>query len=943
MDQDLQATQESRILQSNREKSKLERAIDEVEDRIEREHRNRLQKEKYKRKSEGELKLIEEQLEELNKAKGELERKIQQAEIIIRDLGVKIEEQEAFTSHIYKQTKISNIRIQDLEEEIESEYQTRQKSDRLQCDLQREITEVSEHLQDHMGMMDAQIQMNKKKELEIIRLRQELEEFNISQENMLANFRMENMQKVTVQNSDLERLRVEKTNIDKECEEMSSEKERINEILDGERKRKLEQERLLKMTHIQITELKKKWDDQMKKIQELTFQKSRIANENARLQQQIDDLQMQITNMQLSKAQHDNHLQDLRKRLEEGAKERSSLDLIAKSLNYDIKQLNDSIESEESEKVELRRILSKKNAEVQQWHERVEGAELIEVSELDELKQKQQMQIIQLHESLDATNSKITAIEKLKNHLTNDIEATRVECQLHMATATNLERKQAESNREIQIFKQNVNNIRCEVNAILRDKRNVSSNLFKLQSTNEGFEEQVELSKRENKTLIQELKILKDQYDNGARTFHEMQKLIHKLKIEKEELQQALTESEDSLHMEATKVTKLQNDKEQCKLDLEKQFQSREEEFNLIQRNHEHATESLQTSLDIERKSKAELLNQKKQHEMNINELEIELDQASRVNVDMQKSIKRYIELIKNLQKQLEEEQQTRQGFSSNQISTEKRIAVINSENEEITTSIMKLERAVNQHNNDWKECCEKIKELASKNSTLTSVKRKLEGEIQIARDDVQEVLKQLKAMDECNSKASADSVRLTEEVSQEREHAQHIERLSKGLELTLKATKAKLEDTEMAARKGIQRMIAEEEKRIKILQQEVDKECSQAQDATRLFHKNSRRSREIKLQLDEDQKAFTRLDELMNKLQKSLKAQKIHLDENSNLVLSNQQKYRELLMQLENAEERAAVAENSLLRMRTKSRIGNTLMNSQNEVLNSDQVVEKQ
>lgn len=80
--------QESRTSQGGRAKIKLEQAIDELEDRIERERRNRLDKEKQKRKVDGELKLAEEQIEDLHRTKRDLEEKIKQKEASLHDLGL---------------------------------------------------------------------------------------------------------------------------------------------------------------------------------------------------------------------------------------------------------------------------------------------------------------------------------------------------------------------------------------------------------------------------------------------------------------------------------------------------------------------------------------------------------------------------------------------------------------------------------------------------------------------------------------------------------------------------------------------------------------------------------------------------------------------------------------------------------------------------------------
>uniref|UniRef100_A0A183D5T1 Cilia- and flagella-associated protein 157 n=1 Tax=Gongylonema pulchrum TaxID=637853 RepID=A0A183D5T1_9BILA len=95
--------------------------------------------------------------------------------------------------------------------------------------------------------------------------------------------------------------------------------------------------------------------------------------------------------------------------------------------------------------------------------------------------------------------------------------------------------------------------------------------------------------------------------------------------------------------------------------------------------------------LEEEVKSKLDFLHQKKRHESEINELEVTLDQANRMNVDVQKNIKRYIEQIKNLQGQLDEEQRSRDELHANTIALEKRLALVRSENDDAMATFTKV------------------------------------------------------------------------------------------------------------------------------------------------------------------------------------------------------------------------------------------------------------
>lgn len=84
----------------------------------------------------------------------------------------------------------------------------------------------------------------------------------------------------------------------------------------------------------------------------------------------------------------------------------------------------------------------------------------------------------------------------------------------------------------------------AELDAAQREVRNLSTDLFKMKTAQEEYSEAAEGLRRENKALSLEIKDLTDQLGEGGRSQHEMQKMIRRLEIEKEELQHALDEAE---------------------------------------------------------------------------------------------------------------------------------------------------------------------------------------------------------------------------------------------------------------------------------------------------------------------------------------------------------------------------------------------------------------
>merc|ERR1712233_209598 len=177
-----------------------------------------------------------------------------------------------------------------------------------------------------------------------------------------------------------------------------------------------------------------------------------------------------------------------------------------------------------------------------------------------------------------------------------------------------------------------------ELEACRCEGRNYSSEVFRLKAGYDETMEQLDVVKRENKNLADEIKDLLDQLGDGGRSIHELDKQRRRLEVEKEELQAALEEAESALEAEENKVLRAQLELGQVKQDVDRKIAEKEEEFNNTRKNHSRAMDSMQASLESEQGAKAEGLRIKKKLEGEINELEIALDHANKANSEAQKA-----------------------------------------------------------------------------------------------------------------------------------------------------------------------------------------------------------------------------------------------------------------------------------------------------------------
>merc|ERR1711994_894950 len=164
-------------------KSKLESTLDELEDSHNKEKRGRADIEKTRRKLEGELKVTQETVNDLERSKKELEAAIGRKEKDLGSLASKLEDEQSIVAKTQKTIKEIGARVEELEEELEAERQARAKAERKRSDLARELEQLGERLNEAGGATAAQVELNKKREAEVVKLRKDLEEAHIQQES----------------------------------------------------------------------------------------------------------------------------------------------------------------------------------------------------------------------------------------------------------------------------------------------------------------------------------------------------------------------------------------------------------------------------------------------------------------------------------------------------------------------------------------------------------------------------------------------------------------------------------------------------------------------------------------------------------------------------------------------------------------------------------------
>merc|ERR1712150_359808 len=94
-------------------------------------------------------------------------------------------------------------------------------------------------------------------------------------------------------------------------------------------------------------------------------------------------------------------------------------------------------------------------------------------------------------------------------------------------------------------------------------------------------------------------------------------------------------------------------------------------------------------------------------------------------------------------------------------------------------------------------------------------------------------------------------------------------------------------------------------------------------------LRKQDRHLKELSFRADEDRRNQERMADMVDKLQQKIKTYKRQVEEAEEIAAVNLAKYRKVQHELEDAEERADMAENTLAKLRAKNRSSSVVQSS--------------
>merc|ERR1712123_253003 len=530
--------------------------LDELEGSLDKEKKGRANLEKQKRKVEGDLKISQDTLVDYEREKRDLEGVIAAKEKNNLDLQAKLSDEQGLVAKNQKSVKELQGRVEALEEELEAERQARAKAERQRSDLAREMEGLGDRYTEATGATAAQVELNKKRESEIAKLRKDLEEANIQNESVMANLKRKQADSIGELQDQIDALQKVKAKIDKDkvviMGEIADVRAATDEVMRAQASADKNNHYLLD----QLNATNKKVDAAALTLGDYNASKNKIANENGDLLRVVGDLENNLNISAKSKSALSAQLGDVKSLCDNEARERQIL--LGKFKNLEHDGAKETPDEEAAARENTLRLCAKAEGDASMWRQKYETEAVAKAEELEMTNMKLKARLTEADAAVDNLQAKFSQIEKARGKISGEIaEMTTVLDQAQTLFAA-MERKAKNFDKVIGEMKAKVDRLSFDLDVSQKDTRNAASDLFKVKAAYEEVILQLEEVRRENKTLSNEVKDIMDQINEGGRSIHEIEKIRKRLEAEKLELQSALEEAEATLEQEENKVLRCQ-------------------------------------------------------------------------------------------------------------------------------------------------------------------------------------------------------------------------------------------------------------------------------------------------------------------------------------------------------------------------------------------------
>ncbi|KAI3353042.1 hypothetical protein L3Q82_019615, partial [Scortum barcoo] len=888
--------------------------------RLRKEEKVRQELEKNRRKLEGDSTELHDQIADLQAQIAELRAQLAKKEEELHAALARIEEEAAAKNSAQKKIRELEAQISELQEDLELERQARTKAEKHRRDLGEELEALKTELEDTLDSTAAQQELRTKRETEVAQLKKSLEEEAKLHEQQMADMRQKHNQAFDELNEQLEQAKRNKVSVEKAKQALESEWNELQIEMKTLTQGKGDSEHRRKKAEAQVQELQVKYTESERQRQE-------VANKMAKLQSELDNVNSLLseadgknnkTSKDLSSAE--SQLQDAQELLKEETRQKLSFSTRLKQMEDEQKSLREMLEEEEESKKNMEKQVSTLQAQLAEMKKKVEQ-EAMSLEGAEESRKRSQRELDSVMQQLEEKTAAYDKLDKTKTRLQQELDDLIVDQDHLRQIVSNLEKKQKKFDQMLAEEK-NISTQYAEerdkAEAEAREKETRALTLARELETMSDLKNELD---RANKLLKAEMEDLVSSKDDVGKSVHELERSKRAMEQQLEEMRVQVEELEDELQATEDAKLRLEVNMQAMKAQFDRDLQARDEQGEERRKQLVKQVREMEVELEDERRQRSQALSSKKKLEADLAELELQIDNANKGRDEALKQLKKLQALMKDHMRELDELRLSRDEAVNAAKETEKKLKTMEADALHFQEDLATADRLKKQIQTERDELQDEINSSNSKNSLLADEKRRLEARITQLEEEVEEEHLNAEMVNDRLKRTTLQTEQLTTELAAERNTSQRLEGARSQLDRQNKELKLKLQELEGTIKSKYKSTITTLEAKIAQLEEQLDIESKERQQASRLARRTEKKLKEVMLQVDDERRNTEQYKDQVEKTNSRMRQLKRQLEEAEEEVTRANASRRKLQRELDDATESADVMNREVSTLKSKLR----------------------
>merc|ERR1712115_489679 len=645
--------------------------------------------------------------------------------------------------------------IRVLQEDLESEMGLRRRIEHEKQQLQMQIISLSERLTESESGSESQLEINRKREAEMAKLRKLLEDVHNESEQQIHTLRTKHQTSMMELQEQIERLSRDKEKVVKEKGVMKTEISELYAQIEILQSEKVSIKKVVEKLEITVHEYNVKIEGLNRSVADMTSAKQRLQMEAQESAKKLNEMKLSLEHAGLDKNKFATQLDELRRAADNEARNVNAANTKIQSLERTIKTLNVEIEELRQLKITLEGSIAKWQQENADWKKKYENENRLRVEETDALKKKMTLEVNALTDSCHTLEQKLKAAENAKAKLTNEVNVLVKDFEHSQVVIKELTAKLASSDKtcnDLSIKLKEMTNLWEKAD---KDSKARAAEVVKMGNEMDRMKMAHESLAQVKLKLEDEPKSYKTELDALKKRFADLDRDNRKVTHEREELARAYKKSEEDKTKALHQVSVLEKELAKLKADFDKKFGTVRDEYEANKKKLVDEINILTRKLhDCEAKLKNEVEVIKKKMSITITELEMSLDGSNKSNVQLQNTCKVQGEKIMQLTAAYDDVNK-KLGASVQQYDiTIKKLTDIEAEFKSMSANYQKCLVTIKDYETKFGGLSGQVQQLTQANTQLGQVKVKLEKDLSQVSKDYDDIARELELADDRANKA---------------------------------------------------------------------------------------------------------------------------------------------------------------------------------------------